>query len=124
MVQGEPDDIEPVARAVADSPLVKTALHGGDPNFGRILQAVGQAMAGRDGADGDLRVDLDVQGRRVVSDGVALKLDADEWSDVEKAVLQPEVELAITLPGDGGTTEVFFSDLSREYVSLNAHYTT
>jgi len=59
-----------------------------------------------------------------VSDGVALKLDADEWSDVEKAVLQPEVELAITLPGDGGTTEVFFSDLSREYVSLNAHYTT
>ena len=124
MVQGGPDDVEPVARAVADSPLVKTALHGGDPNFGRILQAVGQAMAGRDGADGDLRVDLDVQGRRVVSDGVALKLDADEWSDVEKAVLQPEVELAITLPGDGGATEVFFSDLSREYVSLNAHYTT
>jgi glutamate N-acetyltransferase/amino-acid N-acetyltransferase len=39
-------------------------------------------------------------------------------------VLQPEVELAITLPGDGGATEVFFSDLSREYVSLNAHYTT
>jgi len=123
-VQGEPEHVEPVARAVADSPLVKTALYGGDPNFGRVLQAVGQALAGRDGSGGDLRVDLEVQGRRVVSDGVAVKLDAESFGDLERAVLEPEVEYAIALPGEGGSTEVFFSDLSHEYVTLNAEYTT
>ena len=84
-------------------------------------------MAGRDGtdgADGDLRVDLDVQGRRVVSDGVAVRLDAESFGDLERAVLEPEVEYAIGLPGEGGSTEVFFSDLSHDYVTLNAEYTT
>ena len=48
VVQGDGEIVEPVARSVADSPLVKTALHGGDPNFGRILQAAGQGVpAGR-----------------------------------------------------------------------------
>ncbi|MEJ7718828.1 MAG: bifunctional ornithine acetyltransferase/N-acetylglutamate synthase [Thermoleophilaceae bacterium] len=103
---------------------MKTALYGGDPNFGRVLQAVGQALAGRDGSGGDLRVDLEVQGRRVVSDGVAVKLDAESFGDLERAVLEPEVEYAIALPGEGGSTEVFFSDLSHEYVTLNAEYTT
>ncbi|MFL5885228.1 MAG: bifunctional ornithine acetyltransferase/N-acetylglutamate synthase, partial [Thermoleophilaceae bacterium] len=45
VVQGASADVERVARAVADSPLVKTALHGGDPNFGRIVQAAGAAFA-------------------------------------------------------------------------------
>ena len=47
VVTGSGELVEPVARSVANSPLVKTALFGSDPNFGRILQAVGQAMAGR-----------------------------------------------------------------------------
>ncbi len=47
LVSGGVELVEPVARAVADSPLVKTALLGADPNFGRILQAAGQALAGR-----------------------------------------------------------------------------
>src|SRR6185436_3719884 len=42
LVSGRPEAVEPVARAVANSPLVKSALHGGDANFGRILQAAGQ----------------------------------------------------------------------------------
>ncbi len=124
VVRGEPEYVEPVARAVADSPLVKTALHGGDPNFGRLLQAAGQAMASRDSSDGALRVDLDVQGRRVVSAGTAVELGAEEWTELERAVLAPEVEFAIGLPGEGGATEVFFSDLGHDYVTLNAEYTT
>jgi glutamate N-acetyltransferase/amino-acid N-acetyltransferase len=48
VVRGDVERIEPVARAIANSNLVKTALYGGDPNFGRILQAAGMAWAGGD----------------------------------------------------------------------------
>ena len=110
-----------MARAVAESPLVKTALHGADPNFGRILQAAGQALAG---AGAPFDVDLDVEGRRLVAGGTALPIDPGEWRALEEAVRAPEVEYVLTVPGEGGETEVFFSDLSREYVTLNAEYTT
>jgi glutamate N-acetyltransferase/amino-acid N-acetyltransferase len=121
IVRGEADAVEPVARAVANSPLVKTALHGADPNFGRVLQATGQAL----GAAGlPSAVDLEVQGRQLVSGGEAIPLDPDEWRALEDAVRAPEVEYVLTLPGEGGETEVFFSDLSEEYVTLNSDYST
>jgi glutamate N-acetyltransferase/amino-acid N-acetyltransferase len=124
VVRGGPDAVEPVGRAVANSPLVKTALHGGDPNFGRILQAAGMAYA--TAGDGTpFFVDLDIQGRRVVSGGAAaIEFGGGEWRELEEAVCVPEVEYELTLPGDGGETEVFFSDLSHEYVTINAEYTT
>jgi glutamate N-acetyltransferase/amino-acid N-acetyltransferase len=124
VVRGAPDVVEPVARAVADSPLVKTALHGGDPNFGRLVQAAGQALAGTEGEAGALHLDLDVQGVRLVSGGVALDVSRAEWAALEEAVAAPEVEYAIALPGSGGETEVFFSDLGHEYVTLNAEYSS
>ena len=55
--------VEPVARAIANSPLVKTALHGGDPNFGRILQAAGMALPGT----APFVADLEIEGELVVS---------------------------------------------------------
>jgi len=124
VVRGEAGGVEAVARAVANSPLVKTALHGADPNFGRILQAAGAAYA--DTADGrPFHVDLDIQGERVVSGGAtAVEFGGDEWRALEEAVRAPEVEYVLTLPGEGGETEVFFSDLSHEYVTVNAEYTT
>jgi glutamate N-acetyltransferase / amino-acid N-acetyltransferase len=124
VVRGRADAVEPVARAVADSPLVKTALHGADPNFGRLLQAVGQAMATAGQARTPFVVDLDIEGRRVVSAGAGVDLEPEEWRDLERAVQGPEVEYVVGLPGEGGETEVFFSDLSEEYVSFNAEYTT
>ena len=125
VVRGASEAVEPVARAVADSPLVKTALHGADPNFGRVVQAAGHALA-RSGAwsDGSLPIDLEIEGRRVVSAGVAQELGADELRELERAVSRAEVEYELTLPGAGGETEVFFSDLSQGYVSLNAEYTS
>jgi glutamate N-acetyltransferase/amino-acid N-acetyltransferase len=120
VVSGGSQLVEPVARAVADSPLVKAALLGADPNFGRVLQAAGQTMAGR----APFVCDLDIEGRQVVSGGVAIGLSEGELADLEKAVAVPEVELNLTLPGEGGETEVFFSDLTHEYVSLNADYST
>ena len=109
-----------MARAIADSPLVKTALHGADPNFGRILQAAGQALAGR----APFVVDLEIEGRRVASAGQEHELSAAEWAALERDVTGPEVEIALTVPGSGGATEVFFSDLTHEYVSINADYST
>jgi glutamate N-acetyltransferase / amino-acid N-acetyltransferase len=120
VVRGGPELVEPVARAVADSPLVKTALLGADPNFGRVLQAAGQAMAGR----APFVVDLEIEGRPVVSGGVALDLSEAELRELAAAVAVPEVDFELTLPGDGGETEVFFSDFSHEYVSINSEYTS
>jgi glutamate N-acetyltransferase/amino-acid N-acetyltransferase len=121
IVRGGTDAVEPVARAVANSPLVKTALHGADPNFGRILQATGRALA-----DTGLpfAVDLEVQGRPLVSGGETIPVAGEEWRALEEAVRDPEVEYVLTVPGDGGETEVFFSDLSEDYVTLNSEYSS
>ena len=120
VVNGRPDVVEPVARAVANSPLVKTALHGADPNFGRILQAAGAAWP----AGEPFVADLTIEGRHLVSAGDAVELDPEDLKDLEHAVSAPEVEYELTMPGAGGETEVFFSDLSEEYVSFNAEYTS
>jgi glutamate N-acetyltransferase / amino-acid N-acetyltransferase len=131
VVRGDAETVEPVARAIANSPLVKTALHGADPNFGRILQAAGMAYStaanpgsARTGGT-PLYVDLDIEGRTVVSGNApAIEFGSDEWRALEDAVRAPEIEYVLTLPGDGAETEVFFSDLGHEYVRINAEYTT
>jgi len=120
VVRGAVEAVEPVARAVADSPLVKTALHGGDPNFGRILQAAGAALP----PASHFVVDLEIEGRQVVSAGDAVDLDENELRELEAAVRGAEVDFALTLPGEGGEAEVFFSDLSEAYVSFNSKYTS
>jgi glutamate N-acetyltransferase/amino-acid N-acetyltransferase len=117
VVRGSSEVVEPVARAVANSPLVKTALHGGDPNFGRILQAAGMVYPPGDG----FVADLEIEGQQVVSAGEAV---IDSLDELTPLVQGDEVEYALTLPGSGGETELFFSDLSPEYVHFNAEYTT
>ena len=120
VVRGREDSVEPVARAIADSPLVKTALHGADPNFGRVLQAAGQAWPRGE----QFVADLFIEGRQLVSAGDAIDLSPAELSELEAAVQGDEVEYELALPGEGGETEVFFSDLSEEYVSYNATYSS
>ncbi len=114
---GHQESVEASARAVANSPLVKAALHGGDPNWGRIVQAVGAAMPGT----APLPVDVWIEGIQVCSAGAAIPYDE---SQLAAAVARPEVEYELGLPGEGAETEVFFSDLSHEYVTINADYTT
>ena len=114
---GNPTAVEASARAVANSPLVKTALHGADPNWGRIVQAVGAVLPGT----APLAVDIEIEGVAVCARGAAVPHDADALA---AAVAGDEVDYAIGLPGEGAETEVFFSDLSHEYVSINAEYTT
>ena len=117
VVRGAHDVVEPVARAVANSPLVKTALHGADPNFGRILQAAGMAYPSGNG----FIADLEIEGQLVVSAGDAV---VDDLRALDPLVRGSEVEYSLTLPGEGGETEVFFSDLSPEYVHFNSEYTS
>jgi glutamate N-acetyltransferase/amino-acid N-acetyltransferase len=98
-----------------------TALHSGDPNWGRIVQAIGGELGGRPGFEAPLAVDLTLEGIHVCSAGSAISYDEDELA---AALQAKEVEYEIALPGDGAETEVFFSDLSHEYVTFNADYTT
>ncbi len=114
---GHPAGAEAVARAVANSPLVKTALHGGDPNWGRIVQAVGAALPGT----APLAVDVAIEGMNVCAAGAAIGYDQQA---LEAAVQGSELEYEIGLPGQGAETEVFFSDLGHEYIRINADYTT
>ena len=114
---GHEDTVVRAARAVANSPLVKAALHGGDPNWGRIAQAVGGAV--HDSAP--LPLDVWIEDVQVCRAGAALPHDVPALA---AAVAGDEVEYVIGLPGEGAEAEVFFSDLSHEYVTINAEYTT
>ena len=120
VVEGRPEAVEPVARSIANSPLVKTALHGGDPNFGRILQAAGAVWPPGD----PFVADLEIEGRQLVSAGDAIGLDAADLRELEQLVAGDEVEYRLTIPGEGGETEVFFSDLGPDYARFNAEYTS
>jgi glutamate N-acetyltransferase/amino-acid N-acetyltransferase len=114
---GNIDAAGAAARAVADSPLVKTALYGGDPNWGRIAQAVGMALPGT----APLPLDIAIEGVPVCAGGGVIPFDR---AGLEHAVARDEVEYEVGLPGSGAETEVFFSDLGHEYVTLNGEYTT
>ena len=114
---GDEEAVGRVARSVADSPLVKTALYGGDPNWGRIVQAVGMALPGM----APLAVDVAIEGVQVCSRGAHVPHDRHA---LKEAVQRDEVEYEIGLPGEGVETELFFSDLGHEYITLNADYTT
>jgi glutamate N-acetyltransferase/amino-acid N-acetyltransferase len=114
---GDQDAVERTARAVADSSLVKTALYGGDPNWGRIVQAVGMALPGT----APLALDIAIEGTQVCSRGAYVPHDAEA---LKAAVQGAEVEYEIGLPGEGAETERFFSDLGHEYITINADYTT
>jgi glutamate N-acetyltransferase / amino-acid N-acetyltransferase len=114
---GHGPNVERVARAIANSPLVKTALYGGDSNWGRIAQAIGLALPDT----APLPYDIAIEGVQVCVAGNAVEHDED---DLKARVARDEVEYAIGLPGDGFETEVFFSDLGHEYITINAEYTT
>jgi glutamate N-acetyltransferase/amino-acid N-acetyltransferase len=96
------DEAERVARAIANSPLVKTALYGRDPNWGRIAQAAGQALAGAE----------------------LPELGPDRIDAREIGAETAEPELTIELGRGSGAASVYFSDLTHEYIRINAEYRT
>jgi len=111
------DDAKRAATAVMTSPLVKTALCGGEPNWGRILAAVGRSGAGvNPGA-----IDLWIGGVLVVRNGTAASPDL---SAAASAMRAPEVEIIVDLHLGDGMFTGWFSDLNEGYVKVNAGYLT
>jgi glutamate N-acetyltransferase / amino-acid N-acetyltransferase len=119
-----------VARRVADSPLVKAAVYGGDPNWGRVLQAAGTAGVDFDPA----AVRLEVAGGPGAA-GIEepagpleritlVRLGVPTGADARAAMACREIELRLHLGGRGPWAGVRTSDLTPEYVRLNSEYTT
>jgi glutamate N-acetyltransferase/amino-acid N-acetyltransferase len=119
-----------VARRVADSPLVKTAVYGGDPNWGRVLQAAGTAGVGFDPGSVRLEVAGGPGAAGIESPGGPLErvLLVDRGrptgADASAAMAAREVEFRLHLGGTGPWAEIRTSDLTPEYVRLNSEYTT
>ena len=123
-VTGARDDraAESVARAVANSPLVKTAFYGRDANWGRIMQAIGQAL-GRDGHHA-LPARIWYEDIVIVERGQPAALDEAQQGRLLEIMHQPEIDLTVALNGPGAEATVYFSDLTHAYVTLNAEYST
>ncbi len=113
-----PHDARVAARAIAQSPLVKTAWNGGDPNWGRIIAAIGYSGARVD----DSRVDIAFDGLPAVKDGKA----ATDVPLKDLAAVYARKEFAIRADLHMGKSEytVYTCDLSKEYVAINAEYMT
>jgi glutamate N-acetyltransferase/amino-acid N-acetyltransferase len=106
-----------VAYTVAESPLVKTAVFAGDPNWGRFCMAIGRA--GVEDLD-QARVDVWLEGVRVVHGG---QKDADYTEEAGASVMaRDELTIRIDLGRGSASARVWTSDLSYEYVRINAEY--
>jgi len=112
------DEARQIARTIADSPLVKTAIHGADPNWGRIVSAAGYSGVRFDPD----RMMLRLNGTLLFRDGAPVGFDGDAVSDSIKAARETLIELDM---GSGPESIRFYSsDLTAEYVHLNADYHT
>jgi glutamate N-acetyltransferase / amino-acid N-acetyltransferase len=109
---------EKIARCIANSPLVKTAIAGSDPNWGRILSAAGNSGLAFD----PRRVDIDFQGVAVCRSGVAADFSEEEL----KAKLDhPECAVKFTIRGRGrGRARFWTCDFTEDYIRINASYRT
>lgn len=117
---GAPDDTtaRKAARGIVVSPLIKTAIHGEDPNWGRIL-----ARLGADGTPTDClkRLSLSIQGIEVMREGTPVLFDRAKARAELKA---DTVKIAIALHGGKATAKAWGCDLSKKYVDINAEYST
>jgi glutamate N-acetyltransferase/amino-acid N-acetyltransferase len=107
-----------VARAIADSPLVKTAMNGADPNWGRIMSSAGAAMPGRSLPDASLQL----CGVTVVEKGAACSVAQSERAHLAAEMKLPEIDIKLDLGLGDAKAEVFFADMGHEYITINAEY--
>jgi glutamate N-acetyltransferase / amino-acid N-acetyltransferase len=110
-----PEAADRIARTVAESPLVKTALHGGDPNWGRVLAAIGRAGIPLDAS----RVSIWIGDVQVAEGGAALEYDE---KTAAAAMREDPVRLRIRLGEGDAAGWMWTSDFSHGYVDINAHY--
>ena len=111
------DDARHSAREIASSSLVKAAAHGGDPNWGRIMMALGKS-----GVDVDeSKVDIFISDIHIVHEGKAIPFFLDA---VVSAMRVPEVRIRVSLNLADGQATAWGCDLTEEYVTYNSAYST
>ncbi len=106
---------EKIARRIATSPLTKTAFFGCDPNWGRIICAVGDA----DVPVRPSRVEIILQGEVLVKEGVEVPFDEQE---MKKRMDKKEVELIVNLNDGKASYDIYTTDLTYDYIKINASY--
>ncbi len=107
-----------VARAIANSPLVKTAVAGSDPNWGRIISAAGYSGVAFDPS----RMDIRLQGQLVCRGGLAANFDEGE---LKNKLNYSEVQIDVTLNRSGKSqARMFTCDLTEGYIQINGSYRT
>lgn len=112
------EDARKVARAIANSPLVKTAIAGSDPNWGRILSAAGYAGVAFEPEN----LDIFLQSEAVCRAGVAAEYDE---ADLKRRLDEPQVRIRVVHKGKGqGAARFFGCDLTEGYVQINGSYRT
>jgi len=111
-------EAEKAARAVATSPLVKTAVFGADPNWGRVVAAVGRAGIKIDPA----KVELSFAGEKVLRRG--MRIDRAAERRAAPKIRKDAYGIDVSLGQGPGTHHLYFSDLTHGYVRINAGYRT
>lgn len=112
-----PEDADTAARAVANSPLVKTAIYGHDCNWGRIAMALGKCGVAFDQRD----VDIDIMGMPVCRAGLTVPFDEDE---ALRRFDEPEITIWADLGAGTCETTIWTCDLTHDYVKINGEYRT
>jgi glutamate N-acetyltransferase / amino-acid N-acetyltransferase len=119
-VNGAPDDhaAARIARSIANSPLVKTAIGGSDPNWGRILSAAGNAGVAFDPA----KTDISLQEVMVCRGGLAAAYSEPE---LKRLLDEPECRIRVSIRSSGkGTARFWTCDLTEGYIRINGSYRT
>lgn len=112
-------DAKKIAKAVINSPLVKTAVYGNDPNWGRLMMAIGKS-----GAQIDVeKIGISINGEVIVENGKAAEnYDNEKLVNLFKDNDEIEIEISLNLGNHKATA--YGCDLNEEYVKINAEYTT
>lgn len=111
------DSARALAKAVVSSNLVKCAVYGNDPNWGRIICALGNSGAEFD----ELKVDVYFGNLQIVKNGVTLNFN---YGEVKKVMDKKELKITISMNKGKGAAVAYGCDMSEEYVKINAHYRT
>ncbi len=108
---------EKVARRIALSPLTKTAFYGCDPNWGRIIAAAGDTDVPLDPA----KIDISIQGKMLAKGGVEIPFDEKK---MKKLMDSKEISVVVNLNQGKASFDIFTTDLTYDYVKINASYRT
>ena len=113
VIEGAPNEqaAHTIGRAIARSPLVKTAIYGADPNWGRIVAAIGNAGIPLESD----RVDIYIGGV-LISDATL--------EEARQKLQQREIQIRVVLHSGSAFSRVWTCDLTDEYIRINADYTT